>query len=999
LPPTLFTVFFCTTHAYRKHTILYGPNGLGKTSFFDAIDYVCTGRIGRLCRRRIDQKSFISLARNLDMGPGSGLVEMEVTRESSVFHLARTVEDWRYTRVGKESYDRANLLQFITSAQWGTRKPRVENIERLFRATHLFNQTDPELFTDFFEESILSSELVSRMLALDDYTSAITKATQVEKLSAKKLVEMKDQLNALADEIKEAKSRIKDLPKPSVEEHDETQIKKMAEKLFVDFQSKTNLNIERTDVSADSVRECRAFAEASLKEQRDYLNHIKLLEISFANYEKTRDILKSKTTQLNGLLQTLDEKKVAQQKLDIKKNAAEIQLENFNKKLSTAKTKMRHLEQMRELKDRDAIVKVSLEQWRQELIKSEKTYSSATKELQDLSSNINGLQSSLYNENEKIKMQEKKVEGLLEIVDGFDNWQHGKNRVMELKQNIASEQNRLKALAIQQKKAKEMIASMEAALVEKQHEHRKLTEEQTTLTSLLDQIETHVVNGKCPTCGFNHGEKEILLQKIWIQKEARPPHVEKVVKELQELTKAQLTSKSSLELSARQQEEADSNLKNLKKRLLQTEKFLTEYEKKIEEYGLNIMDSNLVATTQLLISESKAKLDASQKTVVNLSKEENQSIRKRDQVEKECEDLKKSIENASVEKEILEKQIEKHLRKAQELGWELDIPSKDLEKQFKVLEGDIKEVLRKIKEYKPAIAVLEKPIDDIQKQVKEIKYGIETLRKEKSASENEIDGFQKSLFEVTGSKDADIGHLKQKFIHTEERIRGLENLVRRAIFLERAFDSAARSAILSELEILIEKKSAQKKDISLQIQHIKSVEKWFAKIGDILNQQSSQAVENHVAAFGPLTTVIQKRLRPVYGFGDLGLTARGNAIRVAVNWADNVVRPTDYFSESQKQILMLSLFLGGRLTQNWSGFAPILLDDPVTHFDDLNAFSFVELIRGLVSMTPGKRQFIISTCEDRLFDLMKAKFSSIDSSAIFYRFDGIDADGPIVRKI
>src|SRR5260370_1177025 len=29
--------------------VLYGPNGLGKTSLFDAIDYAATGRIGRLC--------------------------------------------------------------------------------------------------------------------------------------------------------------------------------------------------------------------------------------------------------------------------------------------------------------------------------------------------------------------------------------------------------------------------------------------------------------------------------------------------------------------------------------------------------------------------------------------------------------------------------------------------------------------------------------------------------------------------------------------------------------------------------------------------------------------------------------------------------------------------------------------------------------------------------------------------------------------------------------
>jgi len=43
--------------------VFYGPNGLGKTSFFDAIDYVCTGRIGRLCRRvSVRMSSWIWLA-------------------------------------------------------------------------------------------------------------------------------------------------------------------------------------------------------------------------------------------------------------------------------------------------------------------------------------------------------------------------------------------------------------------------------------------------------------------------------------------------------------------------------------------------------------------------------------------------------------------------------------------------------------------------------------------------------------------------------------------------------------------------------------------------------------------------------------------------------------------------------------------------------------------------------------------------------------------------
>ena len=109
--------------------------------------------------------------------------------------------------------------------------------------------------------------------------------------------------------------------------------------------------------------------------------------------------------------------------------------------------------------------------------------------------------------------------------------------------------------------------------------------------------------------------------------------------------------------------------------------------------------------------------------------------------------------------------------------------------------------------------------------------------------------------------------------------------------------------------------------------------------------------------------------------------------------------PSDYLSESQIQIIMLCLFMSAALTQTWSSFAPILLDDPVGHFDDLNAYSFLDLIRGVIT-EPGKQhQFIISTCEDRLFRLMLQKFNRMNSKAIFYVFESIGENGPKVNRL
>jgi DNA repair protein SbcC/Rad50 len=79
--------------------------------------------------------------------------------------------------------------------------------------------------------------------------------------------------------------------------------------------------------------------------------------------------------------------------------------------------------------------------------------------------------------------------------------------------------------------------------------------------------------------------------------------------------------------------------------------------------------------------------------------------------------------------------------------------------------------------------------------------------------------------------------------------------------------------------------------------------------------------------------------------------------------------------------------------------APIFLDDPVTHFDDLNTYAFLNLIVGLLEPNLGKRQFIISTCDEKLLGLARQKFRHLDERAKFYRFSAISAEGPVIDEI
>lgn len=175
---------------------------------------------------------------------------------------------------------------------------------------------------------------------------------------------------------------------------------------------------------------------------------------------------------------------------------------------------------------------------------------------------------------------------------------------------------------------------------------------------------------------------------------------------------------------------------------------------------------------------------------------------------------------------------------------------------------------------------------------------------------------------------------------------------------------------------------------------------YFEHIRKELESLQDQALKEYTVKYGPLASTIQRRLRLVYGFGDIALNPEkgGIAVRVERKGETNI-RPTDYFSESQVRIVMLSLFLSAALTQTWSSFAPVLLDDPIGHFDDLNAYSFCDLITNLIVGHDSQHQIIISTCEDRLFRLMRQKFSKMNCRILFYVFESIGESGPKIKML
>ncbi len=151
--------------------VLSGPNGIGKTSLFDAIDFACTGGIARyedLPRSKSDGMQKIYA--NLDYDGTESFVAMDVKHGGIENKIVRYVNSAAESKSDHDKHDRKGLLQLLTGSSETIPGMRVDNLINLFRASHSFAQEFHSLTPDSFKkDSSFSQETVSRMLAFQDY--------------------------------------------------------------------------------------------------------------------------------------------------------------------------------------------------------------------------------------------------------------------------------------------------------------------------------------------------------------------------------------------------------------------------------------------------------------------------------------------------------------------------------------------------------------------------------------------------------------------------------------------------------------------------------------------------------------------------------------------------------------------------------------------------------------------------------------------------------------
>lgn len=983
--------------------VIYGPNGLGKTSLFDAIDFVCTGGVARLDDRFGRSPSrLIDSLKHLDASREDAFVKLKFSIDGEEIVIERSLKERSYVEVKGQTMDRTKVLMMLTGISDEPLDIRVENLIKLFRATHLFGQEFQSLTSELRAHSKLQEDIVSRMLAFQDYVEGISKSKQVFDEFNKKvtsveaeIVTTKENLELKKDEKKTLSESSKILNKPKVVEKIGQEIARKVAKLLsreIDASEKINQK---------TAQSWRSILQIDLSEANNNIANYKYGISIFGQYESKSDKASNLIGDIKKINASLSKVAIDAQTEAKALNELQQQMKKITQMILTSESRRENLAWLKNVKPTHAVLRDKYNKTNIKLHEVKKQIVEDSALIQSKKLHINNIleqQRRAHSSSLQLQAYIHEIEELLKHLPAWLRVTNLQTDNMSVRENL---EKNINYFSNEIKQKKEEFSRESISLNKSKTSIQELQKNQTELQTLLDQIEGHITNAACPTCGDVHDSKESLLRKIRERKLHQPQN-------LREQLNAYEVAKVKVEQMSLALKDTQFKLNELEKKYAEIVKEIETHAAKLRAFegrvnllGFSLSKDEMDAVSNAMkikleqysaalklqdggaqklndaVTEERKVLDALILQVTNLEE-------LRASIEMESKQFALSINTINQEREtkgflldIEDAKIEVELNDIFEARKESEI-------QLEAIKAKSEELTNKLNDIKILKTNFQKQIVQLESEHKELKVFLDHSTK---------------LYKKLDSIPPSLLILKKNLELVEEKSAALEALNQEIINYELALDSATLNASLASLQISIDEYSKNLKH--LEEQKAKN-EKWadyFKVISTELNVLRQKALAEYTDKYGPFASTIQKRLRPVFGFGPIKLFPEKGGISVQVERQKKTIAPSDFFSESQMQIIMLSLFMSAALTQTWSSFSPILMDDPVAHFDDLNAYSLLDLLRGLLSEADNGRQFIISTCEDRLYRLVRQKFSQVDEKPIFYVFESMGANGPVFNRV
>jgi DNA repair exonuclease SbcCD ATPase subunit len=983
-------------------TFIYGPNGVGKTSIADAIEWGITGQLNRLRKlsRQFEKDSIV----NIFSKEKDAEVECHFDTIDPIRRIMRTntTKQW----IGDSAInDERMIIDHVvgTQAPVPDNRLRIEKLQELFRSSHMLSQHDIRSFLDIKEKGPEAKfDILTNMVGAEEYIRFRDKVGTVLKhlkLCSNDLLEKDKSLNReYEDCLERLQNRQNEYNGLSGIVTSGQNPENVAEELLRGL-GEIECGIEKEKIEKLHAEEESKYYEFIVihsqtviqnknKEIDDLLIQIEIISNGWAKFQ---DNIKK----INDIKKTVENKKKETLTINAELEKGSENLKQIINKLQLQQIK--HSQLIKHFKDLSWLKgniegyinnKMKLVKLEEIIISNQSLVKKTEKSINELQQLLNAKKSCFVNSQKLFDEKINKEKNILFLKERFPLID---KRFSEI-ENIKEKNKQIdKIIGQMRQENEELITKLENAqtqYTEINNAYNRESVRYDELNSFKAKLAELINSDECPLCGRIF--KSIDEAKSVIQKHLSniPEKLKKLTKDINQADKNIVTFKSQRTNISRMIKESETELSKNQSTISDCKKDIFEYISDCNRAGIMVAEDNRDSWKNILEQNLRKNERVSLQLEINDLKEST-NILTTDLNKKISQNNESSqqLKLYSMQKESLKGEIQEFEAVAIEKGFkfeELQIPDK-LVIQYKKVEEDVKNINGLINDIEEEIKKIEGIIKDKKESLTSIHNDVLTQESYKNQLDDACNkykiGCQKLDVNIIDFNNS-IAELKEK----SAKIKLLLSIFDKNRIVLQQFVSLKR--ITQEIEKFKENENQiiGKKKISKE--EIDRIASWISCLdkleSDVVKKQIN-VVGTHLKQLEPTTQRLYSRLSPHPIFGNVRIKIDDNSRRLDVEaeassdykeLENTAVTPAAYFSDAQMNMLAITIFLGGALSQRWSGLDTIVIDDPIQQMDEMNVYAFLDLIRGLSC----KKQFIIMTCSRDFYLLAMEKLDCLNKN-------------------